>query len=96
MSFLPALSPEARDLGVVDVAPVIAAVHFRFVGPYATIASMSKTQHYDAAALILDRKARITARKRVVGLWSGRVKEMIRENRKLRKEWSNRVKRLGW
>lgn len=57
---------------------------------------MSKTQHYDAAAFVLDRKARIAARKRVVGLWKGCVGEMVRENRKIRKEWGKRINRLGW
>ena len=57
---------------------------------------MSKTQQYDAGAFILDRKARLATRKRVVGLWRGRVKEMIRENKKLRKGWDKRIKKLGW
>ena len=56
---------------------------------------MNKTRQYDLATLVLDREARIAVRKRVVGLWKGRVREMIRENRKIRKEWSKRVKNLG-
>ena len=33
---------------------------------------------------------------RIKGMWKDRYKEMIKENKKLRKEWSKRVEKLGW
>jgi len=44
----------------------------------------------------LDREARLAARTRVVGMWKGRLNAMIKENRKIRKEWDKRVKKLNW
>ena len=45
---------------------------------------------------LLDRKARRVALEKIRGMWKGRTKEMIQENRKIRKEWDARVKKLGW
>jgi hypothetical protein len=44
----------------------------------------------------LDREARLAARKRAFGIWKGHTDAMIKENRKIRKEWDKRVKKLGW
>ncbi|MEK7509573.1 MAG: hypothetical protein AAB605_02570 [Patescibacteria group bacterium] len=44
---------------------------------------------------LLDRKARIVARERVIGVWKNQYREMIKENKKIRKEWDKRVKKLG-
>ncbi|OGG72981.1 hypothetical protein A3A38_04540 [Candidatus Kaiserbacteria bacterium RIFCSPLOWO2_01_FULL_53_17] len=45
---------------------------------------------------LLDRRARLAARKRVIGLWKNQYREMAKENKKVRKEWDTRVKKLGW
>lgn len=47
-------------------------------------------------SLLLDRDAKIAARKRVIGLWKDKYRDMIKENKKLRKEWSKRAKKIGW
>jgi len=36
---------------------------------------------------MLDSAAKLAVRKRVVGLWKGKVNEIIEEGRKIRKEW---------
>ena len=36
---------------------------------------------------LLDREVRLAARKRVIGIWKGKSREMIKENQKIRKEW---------
>ena len=45
---------------------------------------------------LLDRAQRLAARKRVVGIWKGRVQEMVKANKKDRKSWDSRLKKLGW
>ncbi len=40
--------------------------------------------------------ARRVALMRMKGMWKDRAKEMIKENKKLRKEWDKRVEKLGW
>jgi hypothetical protein len=45
---------------------------------------------------ILDASERLAARKRAYGILKGRTDVMIKENRKIRKEWNKRVKKLGW
>lgn len=54
----------------------------------------TKTRHGSAAEFVLDRDARMEARKRVVGLWRGKVKVMIADARKLRREWDKRLSKL--
>jgi len=54
----------------------------------------TKTGHYGAGEFVLDRDARLEARKHVVGLWRGKVKLMIADARKLRKEWDKRLAKL--
>ena len=47
-------------------------------------------------SLLLDRAAQQAARARVIGIWKGHTGAMIKENRKIRKEWDKRVKKLNW
>ena len=47
-------------------------------------------------SLLLDRVAQQAARARVIGIWKGHTGAMIKENRKIRKEWDKRVKKLNW
>jgi len=54
----------------------------------------TKKAPYSAAELVLDRDARLEARRRVVGLWRGKVKVMIADARKLRREWDKRLAKL--
>ncbi len=42
---------------------------------------------------LLDRSTRLAARKRVIGIWKGHIKEMIKENKEVRKEWGVRAKK---
>ena len=44
---------------------------------------------------LLDRGARLAVRKHVIGVWKGKYRNMIKENKKIRKEWDRRVKKLG-
>ena len=40
---------------------------------------------------LLDREAKIAARKRVIGMWKGREGEMIKEVERGRKEWDKKA-----
>jgi len=51
------------------------------------------TRNNDAASLMLDRTARVLARKRVRGLWKGKTAILIKETARLRKEWDRRATR---
>ena len=43
---------------------------------------------------LLDREAKIAARRRVIGLWKDQYRDMIKENKKMRKEWDRKVDTL--
>ena len=53
-------------------------------------------RHIGLTSPFLDQEARLVARKRAFGIWKGHTSAMIKENRKIRKEWDKRVKKLGW
>ncbi|MDP1722146.1 MAG: hypothetical protein Q8L37_02960 [Candidatus Gottesmanbacteria bacterium] len=55
-----------------------------------------KTNSGGLTSLLLDRTAQQAARARVIGIWEGHTGAMIKENRKIRKEWDKRVKKLNW
>ena len=50
-------------------------------------------KNYDAAALTLDRAARLLARKLAHGAWKGKTKVLIKETARLRKEWDRTTAR---
>jgi len=56
--------------------------------------SKTMTKNNDAASLMLDRAARVLARKRVRGLWKGKTAVLIKETARLRKEWDRRTTRI--
>jgi len=51
--------------------------------------SQATTKTRQTISPLLDRGARLAARKRVIGLWKDQYRDMIKENKKIRKEWSS-------
>ncbi len=60
------------------------------------VAKKITTNSSGLTSLLLDRTAQQAALARVIGVWKGHTSAMIKENRKIRKEWDKRVKKLGW